>query len=159
MKDSEDKTIKYTRKSIWNTLLEVELTRSDSMTLVINNLTRMGIYSFGRKKLNQSCHIFHKQKRYYIVHFKEMYIIDGNSSMLKESDIKRRNTIAWMLENWGLIKVLPKHREELKNRYHQNKIDVVKHSQVVSGEIELCPKYNIGKIKKKDLFDTDVSFE
>jgi len=86
--------------------IEIELKNSDDFLKVRETLTRIGILSFAKKTITQSCHILHKQGRYVILHFKEMFKLDGKNSSFDEYDIARRNTIVNMLADWGLIKVL-----------------------------------------------------
>ena len=86
--------------------IEVSLNEQDDFLKVRETLTRIGVSSRKEKVLYQSCHILHKQGRYYIVHFKELFALDGKPSNLTENDVQRRNAIANLLEEWGLIKVL-----------------------------------------------------
>jgi hypothetical protein len=109
---------------------------------VRETLTRIGVSSRKEKVLYQSCHILHKQGRYYIVHFKELFGLDGKPSNLSENDIQRRNAIADLLEEWGLIKILnPKLIEDNIAPLHQIKIISFKEKD----EWQLVTKYNIGK--------------
>jgi hypothetical protein len=129
-----------------NKFIEVELQEQDDFLKVRETLTRIGVSSRKEKVLYQSCHILHKQGRYYIVHFKELFGLDGKPSNLTENDIQRRNAIADLLEEWGLVKIL--NREILIDNIapiHQIKIISFKEKD----EWELVPKYNIGK-KDKD---------
>jgi hypothetical protein len=129
-----------------NKFIEVELQEQDDFLKVRETLTRIGVSSRKEKVLYQSCHILHKQGRYYIVHFKELFGLDGKPSNLTENDIQRRNAIADLLEEWGLVKIL--NRELLIDNIapiHQIKIISYKEKD----EWELIPKYNIGK-KDKD---------
>ena len=89
--------------------VEVSLNEQDDFLKVRETLTRIGVSSRKEKVLYQSCHILHKQGKYYIVHFKELFALDGKPSNISENDIQRRNAIANLLEEWGLIKVLNKH--------------------------------------------------
>lgn len=89
-----------------HTILEVALHSSDDFLKIKETLTRIGVASRKTNTLFQSCHILHKRGRYYIVHFKELFILDGKPSNLSESDVLRRNTIACLLEDWGLLKVV-----------------------------------------------------
>ena len=121
-------------------MLEVILNEPDDFLKVRETLTRIGVASRKENKLFQSCHILHKQGRYFIVHFKELFLIDGKKSNLEENDILRRNTIATLLSDWGLIKILDiaKSRECAPLR----QIKIISHKE--KGDWELCPKYNIG---------------
>jgi hypothetical protein len=95
------------------------------------------------KKLWQSCHILHKRGKYYIVHFKEMFALDDLPTSIDSEDIGRRNTIACLLEEWGLLKIVNK--EKIVDKVPLNKIKILPHKE--KGEWELCPKYHIGRSK------------
>jgi len=124
-------------------MLEVLLNEPDDFLKVRETLTRMGVASKKENKLFQSCHILHKQGRYFIVHFKELFLLDGKPSNLLENDIQRRNTIATLLSDWGLITVLDK--EQVNNVAPLRQVKVIPHREKC--EWELCPKYNIGNVK------------
>jgi hypothetical protein len=125
--------------------IEVELQEQDDFLKVRETLTRIGVSSRKEKILYQSCHILHKQGRYYLVHFKELFGLDGKPSNLTENDIQRRNAIANLLEEWGLIRILnPKIIEDNLAPLHQIKIISFKEKD----DWELIPKYNIGKKEK-----------
>ena len=100
----ENKTIEWSPAS----MLEVVLNEPDDFLKVRETLTRIGVASRKDKKLYQSCHILHKQGRYFIVHFKELFLLDGKKSNLEENDISRRNTIAQLMSDWGLITIQDK---------------------------------------------------
>jgi hypothetical protein len=122
--------------------VEVLLNEQDDFLKVRETLTRIGVSSRKEKVLYQSCHILHKQGKYYIVHFKELFALDGKPSNISENDIQRRNAIANLLEEWGLIKVLNK--DILVDNIaplHQIKIISFKEKD----QWELITKYNIGK--------------
>jgi hypothetical protein len=122
--------------------VEVVLTEQDDFLKVRETLTRIGVSSRKEKVLYQSCHILHKQGHYYIVHFKELFALDGKPSNISENDIQRRNAIAKLLEEWGLVKILnPKIMEDNIAPLHQIKIIAFKEKD----EWELIAKYNIGK--------------
>jgi hypothetical protein len=126
--------------------LEIELKEQDDFLKVRETLTRIGVSSRKEKVLYQSCHILHKQGRYYLVHFKELFLLDNKPSNLSENDIQRRNAIADLLEEWGLLKILnPAIMEDNIAPIHQIKIISFKEKD----EWELITKYNIGK-KKSD---------
>lgn len=131
----ENKIIEWTPDS----MLEITLNEPDDFLKVRETLTRIGVASRKDKKLYQSCHILHKQGRYFIVHFKELFLLDGKKSNLEENDIARRNTIAQLMSDWGLI-TLEESNIELFAPMRQIKIIPYKEKQ----EWELCPKYNIG---------------
>lgn len=128
-----------------NSLVEVRLKNDDDFLKVRETLTRIGVASKKEKTLYQSCHILHKQGRYYIVHFKELFALDGKPSNFAESDIARRNTIANLLREWGLIEVLNESQTE-------NPVAPISQIKVLpfkeKDEWELVAKYNIGKRKK-----------
>ena len=121
-------------------MLEVTLNEPDDFLKIKETLTRIGVSS---KKfpntLFQSCHILHKQGRYFIVHFKELFLLDGKKANLEENDISRRNTIATLLSDWGLISFASKQDLDCAP-LRQIKIIPFKEKS----EWELCPKYNIG---------------
>ena len=123
-------------------LVEVRLKEADDFLKVKETLTRMGVASRKDKILFQSCHILHKQGKYYIVHFKELFALDGKPSNISENDIQRRNAIAKLLEEWGLIKIMnPKLLEDNLAPLHQIKIISFKEKD----DWDLIAKYNIGK--------------
>ena len=122
--------------------VEVSLNEQDDFLKVRETLTRIGVSSRKEKVLYQSCHILHKQGKYYIVHFKELFALDGKPSNISENDIQRRNAIANLLEEWGLVKVLnPKIIEGNIAPLHQIKIISFKEKD----DWQLITKYNIGK--------------
>lgn len=125
-------------------MLEVDLIEPDNFLKVRETLTRIGIASRKDKKLFQSCHILHKQGKYFIVHFKELFALDGKQSDITMSDIERRNCIAELLQDWGLLKILDKSKAEPKASLSQIKVVSFKEKS----EWELTPKYNIGGIKR-----------
>lgn len=120
-------------------MLEVILDEPDDFLKVRETLTRIGVASRRDKKLFQSCHILHKQGRYFIVHFKELFLLDGKKSNLEMNDVQRRNTIATLLSDWGLIKLAGAGNLDCAP-LRQIKIIPFKEKD----EWELCPKYNIG---------------
>ena len=124
-------------------MLEVVLPEPDNFLKVRETLTRIGIASRKDKKLYQSCHILHKQGRYFIVHFKELFALDGKESNITANDVERRNTIANLLQDWGLLKIL--HASKADQKASLSQIKVVSHKE--KNEWELVPKYNIGKKK------------
>jgi hypothetical protein len=132
----ENNLIEWTPAS----MLEVTLNEPDDFLKVRETLTRIGVASRKDNKLYQSCHILHKQGRYFIVHFKELFLLDGKKSNLEENDIARRNTIATLMSDWGLISIDNKGQAEPLAPLRQIKIIPFKEKS----EWELCPKYNIG---------------
>jgi len=120
-------------------MLEVVLNEPDDFLKVRETLTRIGVASRKDKKLFQSCHILHKQGRYFIVHFKELFMLDGKKANLEANDLERRNTITTLLSDWGLVEI--QGGSELKCApLRQIKIIPFKEK----AQWELCPKYNIG---------------
>ncbi len=124
-------------------MLEVFLNEPDDFLKVRETLTRIGVASRKEKKLFQSCHILHKQGRYFIVHFKELFLLDGKKSNLEQSDLERRNTIATLLSDWGLVNIANPKMSESKAPLRQIKIVSFREKR----EWELCQKYNIGNNK------------
>ena len=122
--------------------VEVTLNEQDDFLKVRETLTRIGVSSRKEKVLYQSCHILHKQGHYYLVHFKELFALDGKPTNISENDIQRRNAIAKLLEEWGLVKIInPKVIGEEVAPLHQIKIIAFREKD----EWELIPKDNIGK--------------
>jgi len=129
-----------------NNLVEVRLSNPDDFLKVRETLTRIGVASKKDKILYQSCHILHKQGRYYIVHFKELFALDGKPSNFSESDIARRNTITNLLKEWDLVEIV--HLAQTENPISPiSQIKVLPFKE--KDEWELVAKYNIGK-KKPD---------
>ena len=122
-------------------MLEVTLNEPDDFLKVRETLTRIGVASRKDNKLYQSCHILHKQGRYFIVHFKELFLLDGKPSNLMLNDIQRRNTIATLMSDWGLITVVDGAQAADKAPLRQ--IKVISYRD--KNNWELCPKYNIGQ--------------
>ena len=123
-------------------MLEVGLKEPDDFLKVRETLSRIGVASRKERKLYQSCHILHKQGRYYIVHFKELFALDGKKTNLSENDIARRNTIANLLRDWGLINIIG----EVAEVAPLSQIKVLSFSE--KNEWTLETKYNIGKKKE-----------
>jgi len=127
-------------------MLEVTIKQPDDFLKVRETLTRIGVASRKDKTLFQSCHILHKQGKYYIVHFKELFALDGKLATLSENDIQRRNTIAILLQDWALIDIVQKEKSENKAPLSQIKVLPFKEKK----EWTLSAKYNIGKKITKD---------
>ena len=121
--------------------IEIELMDDDSFLKIRETLTRIGVSSRKEKKLYQSCHILHKRGRYVILHFKELFSLDGLQSNFSEDDLARRNTVAKLLEEWELLEVLD--GEELEPNVEVKKLKIISHKE--KGDWELIPKYHIGK--------------
>ena len=124
-------------------MLEVSLKEPDDFLKIRETLSRIGVASRKERKLYQSCHILHKQGRYYIVHFKELFALDGKETNLSENDIARRNTIANLLKDWGLVEVMG--TSEPVAPLSQIKIISFKEKD----EWILETKYNIGKKREE----------
>jgi hypothetical protein len=120
-------------------MLEVVLNEPDDFLKVRETLTRIGVASRKDKKLFQSCHILHKQGRYFIVHFKELFMLDGKKANLEANDVERRNTITTLLSDWGLVEIQGA-TDLACAPLRQIKIIPFKEK----AQWELCPKYNIG---------------
>lgn len=131
--------------TIVDSFIEIDLTGEDDFRKVRETLTRIGVSSRRDKKLFQSCHILHKQGKYYIVHFKQMFALDGKPSHMDEADTARLNTIANLLAEWKLVSI--KDEERTKDPVApMGQIKVVPYRE--KGEWDLVPKYNIGHKKK-----------
>ena len=126
-------------------MLEIKLGEPDDFLKIRETLSRIGVASRKERKLYQSCHILHKQGRYYIVHFKELFALDGKPTNLSQNDVERRNTIAGLLEDWNLVEILG--MNEPKAPFSQIKIISFKEKS----EWTLETKYNIGK--KRENYD------
>jgi hypothetical protein len=130
---------------ILETLIEVRIAEEEDFLKIKETLTRIGVASRKEKKLYQSCHIFHKQSKYYIVHFKEMFAIDGKPSNFSDEDIGRRNKIIDLLQDWGLLKVVDS--EKIKDPLaSMSQIKIINHKE--KNEWTLEAKYNMGRKKK-----------
>ena len=139
-------------------MVEVTLNEPDDFLKVRETLTRIGVASRKEKKLYQSCHILHKQGRYYIVHFKELFALDGKHANLTSNDVQRRNRITRLLADWGLISVVKSEAvadiaplnqiKVLSYKDKMNPMAPMRQIKIISfkekNEWELCPKYNIG---------------
>ena len=119
-------------------MLEVILAEPDDFLKIRETLTRIGVASKKDNKLYQSCHILHKQGRYFITHFKELFLLDGKPSNLTKNDLERRNTIVKLMDDWGLLTTVTSIGETAS----LNQIKIISHKDKT--EWELCPKYNIG---------------
>ena len=122
-------------------MLEVTISQPDDFLKIRETLTRIGVASRKDKTLYQSCHILHKQGKYYITHFKELFALDGKKSTLVENDIQRRNTIALLLQDWSLVAIVDTKKVEEKAPLSQIKVLPFKEKK----EWNLTAKYNIGK--------------
>ena len=130
--------------TIVDTLLEIKLGEEDDFLKVRETLTRIGVASRKDKTLYQSCHILHKQGKFYLVHFKEMFALDGKPTNFSDEDKGRRNTIAKLLEDWGLIKIADASKSD-SPRATLNQIKIIPHKE--KNDWILVQKYSIGKKK------------
>ena len=126
-------------------MVEVVLGEPDDFLKVRETLTRIGVASRKEKKIYQSCHILHKQGRYYLVHFKELFALDGKHANLTANDVQRRNRIAQLLSDWGLVTVVD--GDKIRDIAPLNQIKVLAYKD--KGDWILETKYNIGSKKKK----------
>jgi len=123
--------------------VEIKLEDKDDFLKVRETLTRIGIASKKDKTLYQSCHILHKKGRYAVMHFKELFALDGKPTDITENDLSRRNAIVNLLEDWGLIKIVKKEQTETPPPIFLSQIKILSHKE--KDEWQLVPKYNIGK--------------
>ena len=132
----------------WSTdqMIEITLNEQDDFLKVRDTLTRIGVASRKEKKIYQSCHILHKQGRYYIVHFKELFALDGKHANLTQNDVQRRNRIIQLLSDWGLITIM--NVSKITDIAPLNQIKVLAYKE--KHEWILETKYNIGKKKKTE---------
>ena len=121
--------------------VEIKLNSDDDFLKVRETLTRMGVSSRKEKKLYQSCHILHKRGRYAIMHFKELFELDGLDSNISDNDVGRRNAIAKLLDEWGLLKVIEEFEED-EPMAKVSQIKIISHKD--KDEWEMIPKYHIG---------------
>ena len=136
-----------TEEVAWTTdsMIEVALREPDDFLKVRETLTRIGVASRKEKKLYQSCHILHKQGKYYIVHFKELFALDGKKANLSLNDVQRRNRIVQLLGDWGLVSISSK--ESIADVAPLSQIKVLAYRE--KGDWTLESKYNIGKKKEE----------
>ena len=125
--------------------VEVKLLEEDDFLKVRETLTRIGVASKKDKILYQSCHILHKQGRYAVIHFKELFALDGKPTDISENDLARRNAITKLLGDWGLVEIVNKQQIETPEPTFLSQIKIISHKE--KSEWELIPKYNIGKRK------------
>ena len=126
-------------------MVEVGLKEPDDFLKVRETLTRIGVASRKEKKLYQSCHILHKQGKYYIVHFKELFALDGKKANLSMNDVQRRNRIIQLLIDWGLVNIPATSQEKITDVSPLSQIKILGYSE--KNEWALEAKYNIGKKK------------
>ncbi len=124
-----------------NVGVEIDLLGEDNFLKIKETLTRIGVASRRERKLFQSCHILHKRGKYYIVHFKEMFILDGIEDSIPQEDVERRNTIANLLDEWGLCEVID--LDQTEDECPMSRIKIIPFRE--KDDWELVPKYNIGK--------------
>jgi len=128
-------------------MVQVVLNEPDDFLKVRETLTRIGVASRKEKKIYQSCHILHKQGRYYIVHFKELFALDGKKTNLSLNDVQRRNRIVQLLVDWGLVSISGESQEKIADLAPLNQIKVLSFKE--KGEWTLESKYNIGRKKQE----------
>ena len=128
-------------------MVEVGLNEPDDFLKVRETLTRIGVASRKERKIYQSCHILHKQGRYYIVHFKELFALDGKNTNLSLNDVQRRNRIVQLLVDWGLVAITPESQEKIDNLAPLNQIKVLSFKEKKEWTLE--SKYNIGRKKQE----------
>lgn len=133
------------REGILKGFLEIEFVDSNGFSKVRETLTRIGLSNKERKKLYQSCHVFHKRGKYYIVHFKELYLLDGKKAEMSNEDISRRNMIATILEDWELIKIVD-HNKITESTPSDLKVPLHILSVKDKETWTLIPQYTIGKV-------------
>jgi hypothetical protein len=124
-------------------LVEVTLNEQDDFLKVRETLTRIGVASKKDRTLFQSCHILHKRGQYYIVHFKELFALDGKPTDITENDLARRNAIINLLQDWGLVTVVQPKQTEVPTPIFLSQVKIISHKE--KDDWELVPKYNIGK--------------
>lgn len=131
----------------WNAhqMVECRLKQPDDFLKVRETLTRIGVASRTENKLYQSCHILHKQGKYYIVHFKELFLLDGKHSDFSENDAQRRNRITKLLSDWGLVEIVD--NDAIEEMCSMSQIKILPHKE--KADWELIPKYSIGSKKDK----------
>jgi|TARA_B100000214_G_C23622742_1_gene470281 hypothetical protein len=134
--------VQWTKES----MVEVGLKEPDDFLKVRETLTRIGVASRKERKLYQSCHILHKKGQYYIVHFKELFALDGKKANLSENDVQRRNRIIKLLSDWGLVQIVKE--DSIKDAAPLSQIKVISYKE--KSEWILESKYNIGKKKQSD---------
>ena len=128
-------------------MVEVTLGEPDDFLKVRETLTRIGVASRKEKKIYQSCHILHKQGKYYIVHFKELFALDGKNTNLSINDLQRRNRIVQLLLDWGLVSIVEQSKEKIADLAPLNQIKVLSFKE--KNEWTLESKYNIGRKKQE----------
>ena len=137
---NELKEVQWTKDD----MIEVNLKEPDDFLKVRETLTRIGVASRKEKKLYQSCHILHKKGQYYIVHFKELFALDGKKANLSENDVQRRNRIIKLLSDWGLVEIVKE--SGIKEAAPLSQIKVIAYKE--KGDWTLESKYNIGMIRQ-----------
>ena len=128
-------------------MVEVTLGEPDDFLKVRETLTRIGVASRKERKIYQSCHILHKQGKYFIVHFKELFALDGKNTNLSVNDLQRRNRIVQLLLDWGLVSIVEESKEKIADLAPLNQIKVLSFKE--KNEWRLESKYNIGRKKQE----------
>lgn len=130
-----------------NTFIEIGIGNSDDFLKIRETLTRMGVLNSQKNTLYQSCHILHKRGKYYILHFKELFGLDGKKAVMSREDYARRNTIANVLEKWGMCELIDKEKSKEPQLLERNSLSIISFGD--KGKFKLVPKYQIGKSNHK----------
>jgi hypothetical protein len=128
-------------------MIEVTFAYQDDFLKIKETLTRIGIASKVNNTLYQSCHILHRKDKYYICHFKELFALDGKTHSITKKDIRRRNTIIHLLQEWELLTVV--NMDQIEDRAPLYQIKILRYDEVKNGDWKLEQKYNLGKFKAK----------
>lgn len=129
-------------------LIEVKLNEQDDFLKIRETLTRIGVASKKDKTLYQSCHILHKRGQYYVVHFKELFALDGKPTDITENDLSRRNAIVKLLADWELLTIVKPEQAEVPTPIFLSQVKILSHKE--KNDWQLVPKYNIGKKPQRD---------
>ena len=133
--------------SVVESFIEIRFKKPDDFQIIRETLTRIGVASRREKKLYQSCHILHKKQRYYIVHFKELFKLDGKEANFTEDDMARRNTIVNILAEWKLLEIIDPTKSQAPV-VPLSQVKIITHAEKKDWILE--PKYNIGAVRKSD---------
>lgn len=129
-------------------LIEVKLNEQDDFLKIRETLTRIGVASKKDKTIYQSCHILHKRGQYYVVHFKELFALDGKPTDITENDLSRRNAIVKLLADWELLTIVRPEQAEIPTPIFLSQVKILSHKE--KNDWQLVPKYNIGKKPQRD---------
>lgn len=139
----ETKLHEMSQEELLQSFVEIEINDSDDFLKIRETLTRMGVLNSQRNTLFQSCHILHKRGKYYILHFKELFGLDGKQAIMSREDYARRNTIAGVLEKWGMCQILNPDVCKEPQLIERNSLSIISFSD--KNKYKLIPKYQIGK--------------